>query len=65
MLRTVASALAQAGRMEEASRTLTDALKAAQAIEDTSWRAAVLRTVASALAQAGRMEEASRTLTDA
>ena len=51
--------------MEEVSRTLTEALEAARAIEDTSWRAVALSAAAPALAQAGQMEEVSRTLTEA
>ena len=58
VLGAVAPALAQAGRMEEASRTLTDALEVARAIEDTYRRAAMLGAVASALAQAGTIAPA-------
>ena len=44
--------------MEEASRTLTDALEVARAIADTYRRAEVLGAVASALAQAGTIAPA-------
>jgi flagellar biosynthesis regulator FlaF len=64
VLRDVASALAQAGREEEAKRSFIEAQEAAQAIENPDKRAEALQAVALALAQAGYFQEVLRASED-
>jgi tetratricopeptide (TPR) repeat protein len=64
----VAGALGQAGKIEEASTALLEALEAARAIEEATRRAEALSAVAVALAQTGHSAlalEAARAIEEA